>query len=35
MLPEVEVLEINHDVDHVHLLLSIPPKMRVSDQAVL
>ena len=31
MLPEVEVLEINHDVDHVHILLSIPPKMRVSD----
>jgi len=31
MLPEVEILEINHDVDHVHLLLSIPPKMRVSD----
>jgi putative transposase len=31
ILPEVEVLEINHDVDHVHMLLSIPPKMRVSD----
>lgn len=31
MLPEVEVLEFNHDVDHVHILLSIPPKMRVSD----
>jgi len=31
MLPEVEVLELNHDVDHVHMLLSIPPKMRVSD----
>jgi len=25
------VLEINHDVYHVHKLLSIPPKMRVSD----
>jgi putative transposase len=31
MLPEVEILEINHDVDHVHILISIPPKMRVSD----
>ena len=31
LLPEVEILEINHDVDHVHILLSIPPKMRVSD----
>ena len=29
--PELEILEVNHDVDHVHLLLSIPPKMRVSD----
>ena len=28
--PELEILEINHDVDHVHLLLSIPPKMSVS-----
>ena len=31
MLPEVEILELNHDLDHVHVLLSIPPKMRVSD----
>ena len=31
MLPEVEILEINHDVDHVHIVLSIPRKMRVSD----
>ena len=30
-LPEVEILEVNHDMDHIHLLLSIPPKMRVSD----
>ena len=30
-LPEVEILVLNHDVDHVHMLLSIPPKMRVSD----
>lgn len=31
MLSEVEILEINHDIDHVHILMSIPPKMRVSD----
>lgn len=30
-MPVVELLEINHDVDHIHMLLSIPPKMRVSD----
>ena len=29
--PELDILEVNHDVDHVHLLLSIPLKMRVSD----
>ena len=28
--PELDVLEINHDVDHVHLLVVIPPKMSVS-----
>ena len=27
--PEVDILEINHDVDHIHLLLVIPPKMSV------
>ncbi len=30
-LPEVDILEMNHDVDHIHILLSIPPKMRISD----
>jgi putative transposase len=30
-LPEVSLLELNHDADHLHLLLSIPPKLRVSD----
>lgn len=30
-IPEVEMLEVNHDKDHIHMLLSIPPKMRVSD----
>ena len=29
--PEIEFREVNHDADHVHLLLSIPPKMSVSD----
>ena len=27
--PEIEILEINHDEDHVHMLVSIPPKMSV------
>ena len=27
--PEIDVLEIAHDVDHVHMLVSIPPKMSV------
>ena len=27
--PELEVLEIEHDRDHVHMLISIPPKMSV------
>ena len=27
--PELEVLEYNHDVDHIHILISIPPKMSV------
>lgn len=30
-LPEILVLTMNHDQDHIHLHLSIPPKMRVSD----
>jgi putative transposase len=30
-MPEVEMLEANHDEDHIQLLLSIPPKMRVSE----
>jgi putative transposase len=30
-IPEVEILTMNHDVDHIHLHLSIPPKMKVSD----
>ena len=27
--PELEVLEIEHDQDHIHMLISIPPKMSV------
>lgn len=30
-IPEVEILTMNHDIDHIHLHLSIPPKMKVSD----
>ena len=27
--PEIEFKELNHDRDHLHLLISIPPKMSV------
>lgn len=29
--PEIEILKAETDVDHLHLLVSIPPKMAVSD----
>jgi putative transposase len=29
--PELEILEQNHDGDHVHLLVVIPPKMSVGE----
>ena len=29
--PEIEVIEVNTDSDHVHILLSIPPKISISD----
>jgi len=29
--PEIEILEINTDVDHMHLMISIPPKISVSN----
>jgi putative transposase len=29
--PEVNVLTMNHDKDHIHIQLSIPPKKRVSE----
>jgi len=31
--PEIDILEINHDIDHIHMLVVIPPKFSVS-QAV-
>ena len=31
--PELDIIEINHDTDHIHMLLVIPPKMSVG-QAV-
>jgi len=27
--PEIEIIEVNTDLDHIHLLLAIPPKMAV------
>jgi len=27
--PEIQIMEMNHDEDHIHLLVSIPPKMSV------
>lgn len=27
--PEIEIIKMNHDKDHVHMLVSIPPKMAV------
>ena len=29
--PEIEIIEVNADSDHVHILLSIPPKYSVSE----
>ena len=28
--PEIEVLEVNTDLDHMHILISIPPKYSIS-----
>ena len=27
--PEIDILEVNHDIDHIHILVSIPPKLSV------
>lgn len=29
--PEIEVLEVNTDKDHIHLLVSIAPKMAIAE----
>ena len=29
--PEIEIVEINTDKDHMHVLLSIPPKLSISE----
>ena len=29
--PEISIVEVNTDVDHLHVMVSIPPKMPVSD----
>ena len=29
--PDLEIVEINTDVDHIHILITIPPKYSVSD----
>lgn len=28
--PEIDILKINHDVDHIHMLVVIPPKFSIS-----
>ena len=30
-IPEIEIMEVNTDKNHVHMLLSIPPKLSVSE----
>jgi putative transposase len=27
--PQIDIVEINHDKDHIHLLIQIPPKLSV------
>ena len=29
--PDIEIIEVKTDIDHVHILLSIPPKLSVSE----
>jgi putative transposase len=29
--PEIEIIEVNTDKDHMHVLLSIPPKISISE----
>ena len=28
--PEIEIIKVNTDIDHMHIMVSIPPKMSVS-----
>ena len=28
--PEIEIIKVNTDIDHMHIMISIPPKMSVS-----
>ena len=30
-IPEIEIVEVNTDKDHIHMLLSIPPKLSISE----
>ena len=30
-MPEIEIINVNTDMDHLHMLLSIPPKMSISE----
>jgi len=30
-IPEIEIMEVNTDKDHIHMLLSIPPKLSISE----
>ena len=29
--PRLKIKEVNHDINHIHLLISIPPQMKVGD----
>jgi putative transposase len=29
--PEISIEEVNHDKDHIHILISIPPKLSISE----
>ena len=29
--PEIKIVEVNTNIDHMHMMISIPPKMSVSD----
>ena len=29
--PELDIIKVNHDIDHIHMLVVIPPRMSVSE----